>query len=284
MLNRKIVSDNYYSEDNASSPIEIRNASSRFSSFFQLNAPFQVTYQFCSGTTAEDYLNTFTLSGGNSYFSHETMIFGKEKEIADSDLYRFIVSDIKSPGRKSYLDFIPAWQNQTNNSTLHNLTEELINTILFPGFGSSYQLKSIICRLLQYLSAPSNYHCTCVELNRDNDFLLFARITHLLEENDGRVSRTELERSLNYSGNYLNRITNKYTGMCLFDYGMTFCFKKAEDYLANTKEPVSDIAVRLGFSNRTHFYTLFKEKYGITPNEYRKEHRVKNNATTDDMP
>lgn len=367
MLNRKIVSDNYYSEDNASSPIEIRNASSRFSSFFQLNTPFQVTYQFCSGTTAEDYLNTFTLSGGDSYFSHETMMFhnyrfmkhaphfhdyfeimlvlegtvlqrienkdylyntgscclinrslchietfnstskilfiglsvefigelfhscqsayfGKEKEIADSDLYRFIVSDIKSPGRKSYLDFIPAWQNQTNSSTLHNLTEELINTILFPGFGSSYQLKSIICRLLQYLSAPSNYHCTCVELNRDNDFLLFVRITHLLEENDGRVSRTELERSLNYSGNYLNRITNKYTGMCLFDYGMTFCFKKAEDYLANTKEPVSDIAVRLGFSNRTHFYTLFKEKYGITPNEYRKEHRIKNNAATDDMP
>ncbi|MDE6737507.1 MAG: hypothetical protein K2K07_00205, partial [Lachnospiraceae bacterium] len=71
MASKKIVSDNYYSEDNASSPIEIRNASSQFSSFFQLNTPFQVTYQFCSGTTAEDYLNTFTLSGSDSNFSHE---------------------------------------------------------------------------------------------------------------------------------------------------------------------------------------------------------------------
>ncbi|MDE7130437.1 MAG: AraC family transcriptional regulator [Lachnospiraceae bacterium] len=354
MASKKIVSDNYYSEDNASSPIEIRNASSQFSSFFQLNAPFQVTYQFCSGTATEDYLNTFTLSGSDSNFSHETMMFhnyrfmkhaphfhdyfeimlvlegtvlqrieskdylyttgscclinrslchietfnsasrilfiglsvefieelfnscksayfGKENEIIESELYHFIMSDISSPGRKSYLDFIPAWQNQSNNSNLHNLTEKLINTILFPEFGSTYQFKAIICRLLQYLSTSSNYHCTCVELNRDNDFLLFARITHLLEENDGRVSRTELERSLNYSGNYLNRITNKYTGMCLFDYGMTFCLKKAEDCLAGTNEPVSSIAAKLGFSNRTHFYTLFKEKYGMTPNEYRKE-------------
>lgn len=363
-LNKETISGNYFYEANASSPIEICNAASRFSSFFQLNTPFQVTYQFCSGTTAEDYLNTFTLSSDNSYFSQETMMFhnyhfmkhaphfhdyfeimlvlegtvlqriegkdylyntgscclinrslchietfnsaskilfiglsvefieelfnscqsayfGKEKEIADSGLYHFIMADIKSPGKKSYLDYIPAWQNQSNNSNLHSLTEELINTILFPGFGSSYQLKAIICRLLKYLSTPSNYHCTCVELNRDNDFLLFARITHLLEENDGRVSRTELERSLNYSGNYLNRITNKYTGMCLFDYGMTFCLKKAEDYLADTKEPVSDIAARLGFSNRTHFYTLFKKKYGMTPNEYRKEHRGKSKTAMD---
>ena len=70
--------------------------------------------------------------------------------------------------------------------------------------------------------------------------------------------------------------------MCLFDYGMTFCLKKAEDYLANTKEPVSDIAARLGFSNRTHFYTLFKKKYGMTPNEYRKGHRGKTKTATDD--
>ena len=75
IVSKKIVSDNYYFEANASSPIEIRNAFSQFSSFFQLNAPFQVTYQFCSGTATEDYLNTFTLSDSDSYFSHETMMF-----------------------------------------------------------------------------------------------------------------------------------------------------------------------------------------------------------------
>ncbi len=349
-----VDASHYYCEDKPNPALEITNALSQISSFFQIHTPFQVTYQFCSGTTPEDYLNSITLTGDDSIFSQETMAlhnyrfmkypphfhdffeimlvlegtvlqriedkdylyttgscclinrslchtetfntssrilfiglsvefieelfascqsscFSKEKEIEESLLYQFVLSDIKFPGRKSYLDFIPAYQNPLNSNVLHTLAEELIQTLMFPCFGSSYQVKGLICRLLQYLSTPVNYHCTCVELSLDSDFLLFARISHLLEENDGRITRTELESSLNYSGNYLNRIVNKYTGMCLFDYGMTFCLKKAEYYLSNTKASITDIASRLCFSNRTHFYTLFKEKYGVTPNEFRKQ-------------
>ena len=36
---------------------------------------------------------------------------------------------------------------------------------------------------------------------------------------------------------------------------------------------IGAIMSRLGFSNRTHFYDLFKKKYGMTPNEYRKSAR-----------
>lgn len=333
--------------------LQINNAGSRFCSFFRLQAPFQITYQFCSGITESDYMNNITMSGDNFSFSQENMgyhnfhfskhaphfhdyfeimlvldgtvlqriedktyhygagacclinrslchietfstsssilfvglsvefieelfascrssYFDREKEVLESKLYQFIVSDIKQPGQKAYLDFIPAYQNQVNGNVLHSFAEEMIRTILFPEFGSSYRIRGLLCRLLQYLSRPENYHCTCVKLEQDNDSLLFARIGHLLEENDGRITRTELESILNYSGNYLNRIVNKYTGMCLFDYGMTFCLKKAEYYLANTTDSIGTIASRLSFSNRTHFYTLFKERYGMTPNEYRK--------------
>ncbi|MDE7185743.1 MAG: AraC family transcriptional regulator [Lachnospiraceae bacterium] len=27
--------------------------------------------------------------------------------------------------------------------------------------------------------------------------------------------------------------------------------------------------VQLGFTNRTHFYKIFRKKYGVTPEEYR---------------
>lgn len=86
------------------------------------------------------------------------------------------------------------------------------------------------------------------------------------------MTRTELERFLYYSGDCLNRIVNKFTDMCLYDYGMTFCLKKAAQYLTDKKEPVSAIAARMKFTNRTHFYALFKEKYGVTPKEYRQQH------------
>lgn len=204
------------------------------------------------------------------FASCQSSFFSKEREIMQSSLYQFICGDIKTPGQKAYLDFIPTCQNPNNDDMMHAYAQNLIQTMLFPNFGSSYQVKALICQLLQYLSSPQNYHCTLMELSKSSDFLLFSRISHLLEENDGRISRTALERSLNYSGNYLNRIINKYTGMCLFDYGMIFCMKKAEYYLANTDEPIADIVNHLHFSNKAHFYSIFKEKYGMTPNEYRR--------------
>lgn len=101
---------------------------------------------------------------------------------------------------------------------------------------------------------------------------MFSRISHLLEDTNGHMSKSRLEETLNYSGNYLNTIVNKYTGMCLFDYGMSFCLKKAELMLKNSNDSISNIALKLGFSNRTHFYKLFKGKYGVTPKEFREIH------------
>lgn len=344
--------DSYYYEDKENSSFTIHNTTSRINYFYQITAPFQITYEYCSGTGESDYINVITLSEDDTFLSqepfsahnysfhktpshfhdyfeimlvlegtiiqkiedkeyqyntgscclinrslchketftssakilfiglstefteelfasHKAAFFKKEQDFTNSEIYKFIVSDLKSPGTKSYLDFVPSYQNLQNDAWIHSFSEHLILEMLYPKFGSSYQIKGMICSLLQYLSSPQNYHCTCVELHLNSDFLLFSRISHFIEENNGRISRSELESALNYSGDYLNRIVNKYAGMCLFDYSMTFCLKKAEYYLTNTTESISSIANMLHFSNRTHFYQLFKDKYGMTPKEYR---------------
>lgn len=216
-----------------------------------------------------DFIEELFNSCKNAYFK-------SEKEFLESDFYHFVKSDIKNPGQKSYLDFIPAYQNHEHPEHLHDTAEAMLHTLMFPAFGTTYQIKGMICTLLQYLSAPVYYHCTCVKLDTSSDFLLFSRITHLLEERDGRMTRAELEKVLNYSGDYLNRIVNKYAGMCIFDYGMTFCLKKAALLLSSTQESISSIASSLHFSNRTHFYSLFKKHYGITPKEYRQKSQQSN--------
>ncbi len=98
---------------------------------------------------------------------------------------------------------------------------------------------------------------------------LFSRIEHLLEENSGRLSREELSHALHYSGDYLNRIVHKYTGLSLHRYGMELCIKKAAHELLGTTDSVSAIADRLCFTNRSYFYKLFEETYGMTPKEFR---------------
>ena len=84
------------------------------------------------------------------------------------------------------------------------------------------------------------------------------------------MSRLALEKALCYSGNYINTIVKKYTGMCLYDYGLSFTLKNAASLLTETDIPISSISAQLGFTNRTHFYKVFREKYGVSPGEYRK--------------
>lgn len=336
------------------SAFDILNLSSDINYLYKLNAPFLITYEFCSGSNPDDYLNILTLSQHGSSYSQESIglhnyifhhksphchdyyeflivlegavtqqvegkdylypagscclinrslrhkeifhqnarvlflgfsvdfilklldsgnasFFEQEKQIQDSLLYRFIYDDINKPCQKAYLDFIPSYQNPASCNTLHRFAEDLILHMMFPKFGSTCMIKGLLCSILQYISSPENYHCTCMELSSHSDYLLFSRVAHLLEENNGRISRSELSGKLNYSGDYLNRIVNKYTGMCLHDYGMKFCMKKAAYYLSCTDEPISSIMFKLSFSNRTYFYKLFKEYYGMTPKQFRKE-------------
>lgn len=341
--------------ESPASSIRVQNGNSDFCRLYHMNVPFQITLEYCSGSTHEDYVNVVTLSFQKALLYQESIVtknysytknaphfhdffefvivlegtivqkiegkdylytpgscclinrslchaehypsqakvlyiglspdfvtrlfdtaqnsvFPSEKEFCSGEIYHFITTDLKEPGKRAYLDFIPAYQNHRHAAHLHALSESMIQTLMYPEFGAYYQICGLLCNFLNYLSSPQYNHCTNIQLDTSSDFLLFSRITRLFEERDGRMTRNELEQFLNYSGDYLNRIVNKYADMCLYDYGMTFCLKKAAQRLTESSESISSIAAGLKFTNRTHFYALFKEKYGVTPKEYRKMH------------
>lgn len=45
----------YYQENKQNRSFDIHNQRSHVNTFYQINAPFQVTYEFCSGTNDDDY-------------------------------------------------------------------------------------------------------------------------------------------------------------------------------------------------------------------------------------
>lgn len=202
--------------------------------------------------------------------SHRTAYYQEETALKNSIL-QFMADNIELEKGKNYLDFLPVYQNRKNSSDLYRFADRLIHTMMFPTFGSTFMLKGLICQLFYYLDTKKYYHISSVQLNSSSDLLLFSRIGHLMEDTDGRMSRSDLEKALCYSGNYMNTIVNKYTGMCLYDYGLTFTMKKAAHLLTETDKPISAIEAQLGLTNRTHFYKLFRKKYGVTPGEYRRQ-------------
>ncbi len=336
-------------KENQNSAFAILNTSSEENIFYKMNGPFQVTYECCSGTAADDYINICTFSPEGSSYQQESvelhnyiyhykaphfhnyyefllvlggavcqqiegteylypegtaclinrnlrhkeifrqpsqilflgfspdhlmeMLYGtsyypEESAVQNTELCRFIQDDLASPGRKAYLDFTPAFRNKASAAKLHETVEILLHATLLPQFGASRKIDSCFCDLFCNLTSPDNYHCSVIELENSSDYLLFSRVEHLLEENNGRLSREDLSNVLHYSGDYLNRIVHKYTGLSLHRYGVELCIKKAAHELLETTDSVSDIADRLFFTNRSYFYKLFEETYGMTPKEF----------------
>lgn len=197
-----------------------------------------------------------------------------EQNVRTNPVFEFMQTNMGSEIIKEYQDLFPVPKNQSNNVALRDLTSRLIKALLKPSPGSTYFIKGIVCELFAYLA--SGFYATPVRLNASADYLLFLRIRRILEDMNGRISRAELSSILNYNGGYLNKVVQHHTGMCLFDYGMEFCFERVEKLLLTTDCSISEIAIQMKFTNRTHFYSLFHERYGMTPQEFRKKaERVK---------
>ena len=230
------------------------------------------------------YFATFIIVLNFLLYNRFVPVDCKEKQLSDDEqkvyfpgiempginpILKFLTDNLDNPDTKEYLDFLPALNNKDWHHTLHAITDNILRAIMFPKLGSTYIIKGMLLELFDYLADPTHFHFTPVHVEADNDFILFSHICHLLEDTDGRISRSELEQILNYSGNYLNTIVKKYTHKCLFDYGQTFCMKKAATLLKETTSSISEIMEELHFTNTTHFYKCFKEHYHMTPNQFR---------------
>lgn len=204
-------------------------------------------------------------------------LFDPARHLEENPVIRFMIANMGTDVRKEYQDLFPVPDNKASAETVSDLIEKMADIFLSPGAASSYYLKGLLCELFHYLR--SGFYATPVYLSASPENLLFLRISRLLEDTNGRLPRNELSRILSYNGSYLNAIVQRHTGMCLFDYGMTFCFKRAEQLLRDTDLSVSEIATQLHFSNRTHFYTLFRKRYGMTPQEWRKQFSLHRSST-----
>lgn len=210
-------------------------------------------------------------------FSALTMnYFQIEREHKQTQMEEFLQRNIADSDHtgKNYIDFIPTKDAAWTVQNVHSIFEQITQELLSPQFGSSATITALFFKLFHLLDQPEYYRTTPVKIGTDSENRLFRDITQLMEASDGRTSRHELEEKLHYSGDYLNKIVKKYTGLTIYDYGMTFCMKKAASLLRQSNMTVTDISMHLGFSNRTHFYKVFQNTFSCTPSEYRKAYRA----------
>lgn len=85
------------------------------------------------------------------------------------------------------------------------------------------------------------------------------------------ISITFIASDLNFSPAYFGRLFKKYFGISFVDYLNKKRLEQAIELLLSTNDSIKTIAERVGFTNVTYFYKVFRKALGITPTEYRRK-------------
>ncbi len=101
-----------------------------------------------------------------------------------------------------------------------------------------------------------------------------AKLKRYIEENlGGELTRSVLAGQVYLSEDYITRLFIRETGQTLPVYIARRRMEKAAKLLRESADPISKIAMEVGYSNFSYFSKTFRDYVGSTPNEYRAKYR-----------
>lgn len=86
---------------------------------------------------------------------------------------------------------------------------------------------------------------------------------------DQNLSLQQIAETVGMSPYYFSRALKKSTGLAPHAYLTDQRMERAKQLLAQTRLPIIDIALAVGFVNHSHFSTQFRKLVGISPKAYR---------------
>lgn len=92
-----------------------------------------------------------------------------------------------------------------------------------------------------------------------------------IEENYRTVDLTWLAKELHVSLPYLSSAVHEATGRTFKELLLEKRLTKAASLLLETRLPVQDVISAVGYENTSYFYRVFRERFGCSPRDYRRQ-------------
>ena len=126
-------------------------------------------------------------------------------------------------------------------------------------FAKIIEMVSLLCEMYEKSENVPN-----------NTFTLFTKntINFIRENYSENITVKILAEKFNVSPSYLSRIFKKETGMGIHEYLMVYRVTKASKLLY--KHSVADVCYMCAFSDSSHFISVFKKHFNVTPFQYKK--------------
>ncbi|MDO4274595.1 MAG: response regulator [Eubacteriales bacterium] len=98
-------------------------------------------------------------------------------------------------------------------------------------------------------------------------------IAYVRENLKEPISRETITNVLHVSEGHISHLFKKETGVSLPEYITDMRVEKAKALLADSNASVAEICEQIGYNYQAYFTKIFKEKTGVPPLQYRKDHR-----------
>lgn len=182
---------------------------------------------------------------------------------SDNLLARFFVDTLrKNTSVSQYLYF-----RLKGNRAIENLMENIIDSILRED-QQEYHLNQITMGVIFLHLIHHMDRLDARSSQSYEDFLLHTTLQYIdIRYADANMS--QLAKELNQSLSSLSRFIKNNTGFTFRELVQRKKFQKAVLLLQDTNLPVSEIVSVVGYENSSYFFRKFREKYQISPKEFR---------------
>ena len=136
-----------------------------------------------------------------------------------------------------------------------------LKSLLFDLFYNFNQIPGFFLHLKEWDNARSRE-------KRDKIFAVFDFIDKNYTD---PISVVDMANHVRMGNDTFYKFFTSITGISPVNYLIRMRLEKAEEILATTDCPVTEVCFQSGFSNVSYFIRQFKKQYGITPNKYRSQ-------------
>ncbi|MEM8859419.1 MAG: helix-turn-helix domain-containing protein [Chloroflexota bacterium] len=114
-------------------------------------------------------------------------------------------------------------------------------------------------------------------LPQPTSLLVKQALAYLQQNFQYPITRQEIAEAVNTNASYLSRIFSQEVGITLWDFLARLRMQVAQELILNFSQSktITEIAMQVGYNDPAYFTKVFKAHAGLSPNAYRKAHRLK---------
>jgi len=178
--------------------------------------------------------------------------------------------------RLAFLDNLPDYIEVTDYPYVKTLFDQSLHIFLKQGDEIQWSGKQIIYMILTAIL--EDFHqkeSRSLEQHNPNAYEAISKTKQFMETMYYEpITLSCLAKKAGYTKEAFSRLFKKNYGKSPIDYVIDLRLFHSKRMLLTTNKSIYEIAIACGFNNDTYFYTVFKQKEGLSPSSYRKSNRL----------